>query len=69
MEYGNDGRFLLITRKADEGEQPGHRENDITLQPLNYANTPLRRHADTFPYDARGCNTNCAAQFIVLFSR
>jgi hypothetical protein len=52
------GGFRLSREKRTTEDNHDHHENgnecDITLQPLDYANTPLRRHADTFPHDARG---------------
>ena len=56
------------TRRTSTNHHEHENENDITLQPLDYANTPLRRHTDTFPTILGGWNTNCAAQFIVLHS-
>ena len=63
------GGFRVSREKRTRRTSTNHHEheNDITLQPLDYANTPLRRHTDTFPTILGGWNTNCAAQFIVLF--
>jgi hypothetical protein len=48
------GGFRVSREKHAEDHDHREHEYDITLQPLDHANTPLRRRADPFPHDPRG---------------